>query len=510
MLDHFPRKIIIVGGGTAGWLAAAYLDRTYNTPARRAADILVVESPEIGRIGVAESTLDGLRNTMAFLGISETDLGSRTDATLTHGIHFEDWSRIGATYFHPLESFANLGFPPAGRWLARRLHEESGRFVDETVIQARVAQAGLSPKRMMDPDYQGAFPYAYQVDAESFADLLAEVAQSRGCRRLEAHVVGVEMDGPDGIAALTTEAGERIEGDLFIDCSGFASLLISKALGTPFVSYADTLLCDRAIAIRAPYDGEVSIPPMSRTRALDSGWMWRIGLRHGEGVGYVYSSAHLDSAAAEETLRREAGLSPDLPAHHQELRVGRSERSWVGNCVALGLASGFVEPLESTGIHMIEVGLQLLVRYFPLSGINPAARDTFNRELQWRYEELRDFIVAHYCLSQRDDTPFWREVRKQERRPPSLQQRLALWSDRPPGVGDIVEREALFVATNWQQIIYGMEWTPRAAMENCAFWLPGDDRHIPALAEAFGRARQDLPSHDLWLSGIPEPDAPLA
>jgi tryptophan halogenase len=188
------------------------------------------------------------------------------------------------------------------------------------------------------------------------------------------------------------------------------------------------------------------------------------------------------------------------------MRVGRSERSWVGNCVALGLASGFVEPLESTGIHMIEAGLQLLVRNFPLSGINPAARDMFNRQLEWRYEELRDFIAAHYCLTQRDDTPFWREVRKPERRPASLQARLDLWSDRPPASGDIAHREALFLTTSWQQIVYGMEWTPQAAMENCALWLPEDDRHLDAIEQAFQRARDDLPTHDLWLSGVREPE----
>lgn len=506
MLTAFPKSLAVLGGGTAGWLTAAYLDRTFNTPDRRAISITVVESAGTPRIGVGEATIPSLRELMAYLGVKEMDLVVRTAATLKHGIQFRDWSKVGETFFHAFDASAGLRDNRlCGEWLKRRGRGEAGRFSDETGIQARVAEAGMSPKRMLDDDYRAQLAYAYHLDAEALGDFLSELAIGRGCTRIVADVTDVELAADGDIAALKTADGRRISAELFIDCSGFASRLLTQAMGVAFESFADHLLCDRAVAIRAPRPDSAPVPPFTRARAVDAGWMWQIPLQTRDGTGYVYSSGHVSEADAEQALREAHGLGAELEARHIRMRVGRSRQAWVRNCVGVGLAAGFLEPLESTGIYLVEAALALLVRYFPLSGENPAARALFNREVNARYDELRDFLVAHYCLTQRDDTAFWRDVRRPEHIPPTLQERLEAWRDRMPSREDIPHHNSLFHHYSWQQIIYGMGWAPEAAIRNAQFWLPDRDER-PMMESAVEHALANLPRHEVWLKGF----APLS
>lgn len=501
-VDAFPQHLVILGGGSAGWMAAAYLDRIYNAPGRRRLPITVVESPGIGRIGVGEATIPTLLRFAQFLGIDEPTLMKRTHATFKHGVRFVDWNGPGSDYFHPFEALDASGFNACPSWLARKAAGLAAPFDVESGIQRLVALAGRAPKKMTDPDYVGALPYAYHLDAEEFGDLLAQVAQARGVAHFEGRVCEVAQNVLGDVTALLLDDGRKIEGDFFIDCSGFASVLIGKTLKTPFESFSDYLLCDRAVAIPIPYRGEASAAPYTTATALDSGWYWRIGLQHREGTGYVYASQFIEPEIAERDLRKAVGAPDDTPARHLSMRVGMPSESWRKNVVALGLAGGFIEPLESTGLHMVELGLEHLVRYFPLSGVNPAARARFNSVMRTHYLELRDFVAAHYCLSKRRDTPFWRTVTAEEHVPEGVKERLALWSDRHPAAEDNQFSRLLFAHSNWASVLYGLDRVDEDALANAARWCPNPGAHLAELERATAYFVQELPEQRMWMKGL--------
>lgn len=510
--EAFPQHLVILGGGSAGWMAASYLDRSFNLPGRRRLEITLVESPDIGRIGVGEATIPSLRDFARYIGLDEATLMKRTSATFKHGIRFVDWNGPGTEYFHAFEAIENFrGFNPAPSWLARMATGAAGPFDEECGIQKQLALTGRAPKRMVDPDFFGQLPYAYHLDAEAFGDLLAEIAGDRGVTRIQQKVMGVDQNGDGDVTALRLADGTMIEGDFFIDCSGFSGFLINKTLGTPFESFGQYLLCDKAVAIPRPYGDGSSAAPYTLARALSNGWMWRIGLQTREGIGHVYSSRHIDPEAAERELRAAAAIPDEVPARHLDMRVGMPEVSWSRNVVAMGLAGGFIEPLESTGLHMVELALGYLVRYFPLSGINPAARDRFNQMMRERYIELRDFVAAHYSVTRRDDTSFWRDVRKPEHVPEGVSRRLALWSDRHPSSDDNDYSRLIFSHSNWQSVIYGLDAVGEEARANALRWCPSPGIHLERLEAALQQQMAALPPMSMWLEGlrtIPARDRP--
>lgn len=509
--SHFPAHLVILGGGSAGWMSAAHLDRTFNLPGRRRLPITVVESPAIGRIGVGEATLPTLVQFTRNLGIDEPTFMKRTGATFKHGVEFLGWSGPRSRYFHPFQALDRFGFNPGPGWLARRHAGIAGPFDGESNWQASVARSGRAPKKMMDADYVGILPYAYHLDAEAYGDLLSELARLRGVERVEGKVVDAVRDAQGAVAALVLDDGRRIEGDLFIDCSGFRQLLIGDTLGVPYESFTDTLMCDRAVAIPRPYrEGEKPVP-YTVAQAMDAGWMWRIGLQHRLGLGYVYSSAYASPDEAETALRAASNTPDDVPARHLEMRPGVPEVSWERNVIAIGLAGGFIEPLESTGLHMVEQALELFVRLFPLSGINPACRAKYNREMRRNWMGLRDFIVAHYCLANPVDTPFWREARSPARIPESLAERLQMWSDRHPDQKDSEWTRQIFAHPSWQMVIYGLDAAGPEALANAARWCPNPGSQLPALERAEREAFDMLPSLELWLEGLASlPEVDLA
>ena len=487
-------RIVIVGGGAAGWISAGFLVRALNQ-LRPTAELTLIESPDVRRIGVGEATFPTLRRTLQQLGISEREFLRRTQATFKQGVRFVDWAQSGHFYYHPFEALLQqTGGEVGERWLARMAAGEARPFAYDFGVQVYAADARRSPKLVSDPEYAGMLNYAYHVDADLLGDYLAERMTAAGVRHLRDEVVDVQLDADSGdIAALRTRSGERVEGDFFVDCTGFASVLLGKAMGVGFRSYRDHLLCDRAVAMRLPYaQPGVEIDPFTTARALGSGWMWKVGLQERAGVGYVYSSEFLSDDAAEAELRRSVGAPADASARLLRIRTGRSEVAWERNCAAIGLAGGFIEPLESTGILLIEESARMLAASIPLKGEREAVRRAYNRFVAELYEEIRDFIVLHYCVSQRRDTPFWREVVRDERIPDRVQELLALWRERPPADEDLATRHA-FPALSYQYVLYGMDWTPTEAIARAALRRPQSPP--PQLEQKRAEMLRLLPRH---------------
>jgi tryptophan halogenase len=444
------RAIAIVGGGTAGWMAAASLSKFLKNADCR---IRLIESAEIGTIGVGEATIPPIIELIRVLGLDEDDLIRKTQATFKLGIEFKDWTRPGHSYIHP---FGPTGFPKEGvefsaYWLK---HRESGRAnpLEEYSLQAVAARQG----KFMRPISLSKSPletitYALHLDASLFAVYLRTYAEARGVMRTEGKLQSVALRPEDGsIASLTLESGEQIEADLFIDCTGFRGLLIEGALKTGYEDWTRWLPCDRAVAVACERTGPYSSHTLATAR--DVGWQWRIPLQHRVGNGYVYCSEFIKDDEAQQKLM--SGLEGRALRDPLPLRftTGRRRLCWNRNCVAIGLAAGFLEPLESTGIHLIQRGIALLLQFFPDRHFRQADIDHYNRQLAFEYERIRDFLVVHYNKTQRDGE-FWRYCRNMEL-PDSLQERLELFR----GYGRIVRNEnELFTVQSWLFLFIGQD-----------------------------------------------------
>jgi tryptophan halogenase len=447
------RSIVIVGGGTAGWMCAASLSKRLRNLNCR---IRLIESAEIGTIGVGEATIPPIISFINVLGIDENDIIRKTQATFKLGIEFKDWTRPGHSYIHP---FGPTGLPRedvdfSAYWLRGR---ESGGAapLEEYSLQAVAARQA----RFMRPVAIAKSPletitYALHLDATLLAGYLRGYAEARGVTRTEGKLKGVELRPEDGfIAALTLESGERIEADLFIDCTGFRGLLIEGALKAGYEDWTHWLPCDRAVAVPCERTGPLSSHTL--TTAREVGWQWRIPLQHRVGNGYVYSSAFLADDKAREILL--ANLEGRALRDPLQLRftTGRRRVCWSKNCVAIGLAAGFLEPLESTGIHLIHRGIALLLNYFPDRNFRQADIDRYNRQVAFEYERIRDFLIVHYNKTEREGG-FWRHCRNIEL-PDSLKERLELF--RSYG-RIVVEKDELFTVQSWLYLFIGQEVQP--------------------------------------------------
>ncbi len=492
------KRVLIVGGGSAGWITAAYMDAVLNAPQRKAVDITLIESPDVGRIGVGEATVPSLRDTMRTIGIDEKTFMSAADGSFKQAIKFVDWLEKGSHYYHPFDR------RPAGRmdraglgWLAS---DRSVPFASTVSIQPDLCNDGVAPKMLEHPDYQGPLSYAYHVDAEKLADTLCQVATSRGVKHVQGFVTEVEHHENGDLSGVVTKEGQRIEADLFVDCTGFLSLLIEKALKVDFVDYSQWLLCDRAVAMRVPY--ETYYPgkrrPFTVATALSNGWVWDIALAGRRGTGYVYSSNYIDDEAAEAELRAHEGPHcADLPSRVLKFRVGRRAEPWHRNCVSIGLSSGFIEPLESTGLFLVELSVATLCEYFPFTRDMSGLAKSYNKIIIDRYEEILDFIVLHYCLTRRTDTEFWKEVQKPERIPDRLREKLEMWRYKSPSFSDFHDTIQLFSHHTYEYVMYGMDFM-RERLEEAGGRAP--PTHVPKqVSDALTRARSSLIPHDQYL-----------
>jgi flavin-dependent dehydrogenase len=495
------RSVLIVGGGTAGWLTACYLARHFQVGEQSGLEITVLESPEIGIVGVGEATFPTIRTTLQFLGIDEARFIRETSATFKQGIRFTDWQppRDGEArhhYLHPFEApFYTEGQSLVPYWLLQP-EETRAPFAEAVTIQARVAAERRAPKRPHEDDFSGPLNYAYHFDAARLADVLAERAKTLGVRHLQGRLTGAAVDADGAIEALHTDLHGELRADLYIDCSGFRAELIGRALGSPLKSVRDTLFVDRAVTCRAAYPRpDAPIESYTIAAAHEAGWTWDIGLNGTRGIGCVYSSDHISDDRAAEILRGYVGSSSELELRQLSFDAGYRERQWVKNCVAVGLAGGFLEPLESTGVVLIEAAAAMIAELFPHAGPVDAPAKRFNALMSARYDNIIAFLKLHYCLSRRSE-PFWRDNTEAGSIPDRLQELLEQWRHRPPGRFDFVLDLETFAFFNYQYILYGMGFRTDLGPGRADFPNTAEAERLFARIRGYGqRAAQDLPSH---------------
>jgi tryptophan halogenase len=455
------QTVVIVGGGTAGWMTAALLGQALGPRVR----IRLIESEEIGIVGVGEATIPQIRHINAFLGIDEDDMLRATQGTFKLGVQLNDWARLGDSYLH---AFSDIGLPLGligfhHYWL-RDLHERAAGKHEQAAslwsysLNTRAADAN----RFMRMEQVGSSPltgirHAYHFDAGLYGQYLRQRCNPDVVQRTEGKVVDVHLRADDGfIESVQLESGQTIAGDLFIDCSGFRGLLIDGALKTGYESWQHWLPCDRAVAVASARTEPLT--PYTRATARTAGWQWRVPLQHRTGNGHVYSSAHLSDDEAAAMLL--ANLDGEALAEPRPLRftTGMRNKAWQRNCIALGLAAGFLEPLESTSIHLIQSGISRLLAMFPDRGFDPVLIDEYNRKTRFEYESIRDFLVLHYKATERDDTAFWRQCAAMEI-PPQLARRIALFRN---GGQLFRESDELFTEVAWLQVMIGQRIVPQA------------------------------------------------
>ena len=465
MTETAPLDIVIAGGGTAGWVAAATFARFLGNRA----SITLVESDEIGTVGVGEATIPQIHNLIVGLGIDQAEFLRETNASFKLGIEFVDWRRVGHRYFH---SFGSVGrgvglIPFRQLWLRGRAMGVAGGYDDYSINIAaarlgRMAKGDGTAKAIPD------LSYAYHFDATAFAQLLRRYAEERGVTRIEGRIDQVERNVENGdIAALHLDRDRRIEGSLFIDCTGFRSLLLGGALEVPFVDWSQWLPCDRALAV--PCESADAFRPYTQSMARPAGWQWRIPLQHRTGNGHVFCSSFTSPDEASDLLLANLDGAPTADPRLIRFTSGHRVQHWSHNCIALGLAAGFMEPLESTSIHLVQSGLGRLLNLLSNDPARVATgRDTFNRLSHIEWARIRDFIVLHYVANEREGEPFWDHCRNIEL-PATLAEKTELFRDA--GLF-IREEDELFLDDSWGQVMIGQGIEP-------ASWSPLAD-NVPA------------------------------
>lgn len=488
-------RVVVLGGGTAGWMSAAALA----SQLPHAATVTLVESEEIGIVGVGEATLPHIRNFVEMLGLDEAEFIAATQATFKLGIDFHDFGSIGTSYLHPFGSFGTpLNGVPFHHWWRRSGLDPQALF-DCSIANVMSDTARFTRPSSDTNSLLSTFNYAYQFDATLFAPYLCTWATARGVTRIEARVTSVERDPATGdVTALLLDSGERIEGDLFVDCSGFRSMLLGQTMEAGWEGWSHWLPCDRAVAMpTASPPGPVD--PFTTATAMTAGWRWRIPLQHRVGNGYVYSSSHLSDEAAADALI--AAVEGKHLADPRQLRfsAGRRSHSWVGNVVGIGLASGFLEPLESTSIYLAQGAILQLLDLFPIGRATDADRAEFNRMVDLEYDRIRDFLILHYHATTRDDSPFWDHVRTM-RVPDSLAEKIELWCE----AGRVSRyTHGLFLEPSWIAVYVGQglvprHWDGRADAVEPAALAAAIDRLCGQVASAVA----PMPDHAAFLAGL--------
>jgi tryptophan 7-halogenase len=509
------RTVVIVGGGTAGWLTAGIIAARHQARMKAGGfSVTLIESPDIRIIGVGEGTWPTMRSSLEKMGVSETELFRQCDASFKQGGKFAQWTTGAAEdiYYHPLmppQGFSQVNLVP--HWLRSGSGHpsRSQSFCDYVTPQGRLCDEGLAPKTITSPEYRGLANYAYHLDAAKFAPFLAKhCTEKLGVRHVLADVVQVNQSPSGDIeSVLTPQAGE-ISGDLFIDCSGFAALLIGKTLGVGFKDCGDILFCDTALAVQVPYDAPDS-PMASQTTATaqEAGWIWDIGLPTRRGTGYVYSSRHSTEEAARETLLRYIGSQHgQLPVRKIPIRSGHRQIFWKNNCVAVGLAGGFLEPLESSAIVLVELSAKLLAEQMPACReVMDIVAKRFNAVTLYRWGRIIDFLKLHYVLTRRTDTAFWRDNVDPATVPERLRELLTLWKYQSPWFFDEFDRlEEVFPAASYQYVLYGMGFETRVEPEETVDTAPLASRMIRENERMTGEMRAHLPKNRELLEKIHE------
>jgi tryptophan halogenase len=484
------RAIVIVGGGTAGWMAAAALAKTIGATHR----VTLIESAEIGTVGVGESTIPPIILFNQLLGINEDEFVRETNATFKLGIEFVDWRRLGHTYFHNfglLGADLHTGIPFIHYWMRWM---RSGGDRDQLLFSAE-AQAARQmkfgrPERARDGS-QPNINYAFQFDASTYAAYLRRYSERRGVVRKEGRITSVRQNGETGyVEAVEMQDGSTVRGDFFIDCSGFRGLLIEGAFEAGFEDWSHWLPNNKAAAVPAERMG--TITPYTKAQAREAGWQWRIPLQHRTGNGYVYCDAYVTDDEASRLLVERLEGQPLADPKVLGFKAGRRRKSWVKNVLALGLSSGFLEPLESTSIHLVQVGLTKFLDSFPHRYCDPILIARYNDEMAFQYESIRDFIIAHYKVTEREDTEFWKYCKNMSV-PDTLCEKLELFRTRAeakPRMGD------LFSEVSWFAVLYGQGITP-TGYHPLADAMPEDELNLKLarIRSVIRERAESLPSH---------------
>lgn len=473
-------KIVIVGGGTSGWMSAIFLSSflgAINNNDQKIS-IILIESPKINRLGVGESTVPSLKSTMSYLNVSEEEWMQECNATFKLGIKFENWkypNKIDSNdfFWHPFEDIQSIhGLGLEHFWLKRKMLKDEEPLAYACAVAPSLCDEKKSPKTHDGKSTLASYGYAYHLDSVLFSDYLEKLSIERGIVHVIDHVKEVSLSEDGYINFLSTENNGDINGDLFIDCTGFQRLLIQKALSETFISFSDCLICDSAIALQIPHNstGRKRINPFTTSTALKSGWKWDIPLRDRRGVGYVFSRQFTSWDKAETELRDLLGLqNQDVAVKHIKFEPGRMNNSWVKNCVAIGGSNGFVEPLEATGIYLVEAALKSLIDYFPDKSFEPKKTAKYNSVMATLYSSIRDFITLHYCLTEREDTAFWSQNKHGLTIPDTLMSRLDAWSRFLPGANDLDAGLLLFNEKSYLYILAGMDCLPKQGMPILSF-----------------------------------------
>jgi len=441
------RKVVIVGGGTAGWVAAASVAKLLG----KNLDISLIESDEIGTVGVGEATIPTLITLHQLLKIDEREFMAAVQGTFKLGISFENWRDVGKDYIH------SFGFTGKDCWAAGFVHfwlkaRAQGNTADFGEYCTELMAAKANKFAVFKPD---GLNYAYHMDASLYAKFMRKIAEQHGCKRIEGKIVEVGTNADTGfIEHVQLASGQKVEGDLFIDCSGFRALLIGETLNTDYEDWSKWLPCDSAIAVQTRSVAEPI--PYTRSIARDAGWQWRIPLQSRVGNGHVFCSKYISDEEATQTLLNNIQGEVLTEPRVIKFRTGQRTQHWNKNCIALGLAGGFVEPLESTSIHMVQSGILRLLRMFPFEGINEPYVKEFNKQMSDEFHFIRDFIVLHYHVTEREDTEFWRHCKTMEI-PESLQHRIDMFKQ----TGSVFHKIGdLFAENSWTQVMLGQGLVP--------------------------------------------------
>ena len=497
-----PRSVVIIGGGTAGWMSAVYLNRALGPTT----SITLAESPQIGTIGVGEASFNTLKAFFDYVGLDESEWMPPSQASYKLGIKFVDWTTTGRSFFHPFQRYDDvqgLGLP---EWW---LHNHRDRPFDRVCFTVpAIAHAKRAPKTFDGSVFETrvAYPYAYHFDAGLLAAHLREVATRRGVSHVQGTVKDVDVDAAGMIARVRLDADRSLEADLFIDCTGFRGVLTRQALGEDWLPFSSSLFCDRALAVRIPHDDAADgIRPYTTSTALSSGWVWDIPLKERTGTGYVYSGSFLDDDSARQELRRHLGrrLARDAEPNLVRFRCGRLRNSWVGNCVALGLSSSFVEPLESTAIFTIQHGLLELINHLPAREGDDRLRASYNRAVNACVDGIRDFLIIHYYCNDRRDTPFWEATKRDTVVPDELRERLEVWRHRLPNPTTVNQRFHGFYPFSYTVMMLGMSGGPAHSHPLLTYVDPRQaEGRFAALRARERELCEVLPRHDEYLDAL--------
>jgi tryptophan halogenase len=503
MTNETIRSIAIIGGGTAGWLAANHVAVEFSDNPN--VSVTLIESEDIPIIGVGEGTVPYIRHSLQKFGISEAELLLKCETTFKTGIKFQGWldpniHGEGNHYYHPFES----PFPNQADLTPFWLNSGKERAFHSLSLTAELSDSNFCPKLVSSVPYEGAISYAYHVNAHKFAELLGHNARTRlGVKRLAKTITGASRSENGDIQALICQDGERLSFDFYVDCSGFNGILLGKTLRVPFVDKSNQVLTDTALVQQVPLRSGEEIPPYTTATAHAAGWIWDIPVTERRGTGFVYSSSHMSDDAALATYAKYLGAKEEtLSPRKIPMRIGYRKEPWCQNCVALGLAQGFVEPLEATSILMTDVAANLLAKNIPMEkSAMQSHREFFNDSITFTWERCIDFIQLHYHASDRADSQFWLDNRYETHLSGTIKDRLAKWRRTPPRAADFQNRLEFFTVENYLYVLYGLNFKTNPPdisdehKQNC-------ETEFQKLRKIGAQARSSLLNHRLWLKEL--------